>query len=119
MEKLKTNTFRTLFEPFCRHLNNNLGSASVFNVKISSFCWERKWAEVANSANFHRCFKNKMARKSSNFGNKLQMMVGIGKEYGFTLNFDMLRSFTSRKTELRPKMANSQSDCRTTSSIPE
>ena len=48
-----------------------------------------------------------MARYSSNFGNKLQIMVGIGKEYGFKLNFDMPRSFTQRKSELRPKMANS------------
>ena len=37
MEKLKTNTWRTLFEPICRHLNNNLGSANVFNVKINEF----------------------------------------------------------------------------------
>ena len=45
MEKLKTNTLGTLFEPFCRYLNNNLGSASVFNVKISSVCLERKGSE--------------------------------------------------------------------------
>ena len=63
--------------------------------------------------------KNEMARYSSNFGNKLQIMVGIGKEYGFKPNFDMPRSFTKRKSELRPKMANSQSDCRTASCIPE
>ena len=37
--------------------------------------------------NFHRSFENEMACYSSNFGNKLQMMVGIGKEYHFTLNF--------------------------------
>ena len=108
MEKLKTNTLRTLFEPFCRYLNNNLGSASVFNVKISSTCLERKWAKVANPGNFHRSFKNKMVRYSLNFGNKLQMMVGIGKECGFTLNFDMPRSFAPRKSELQPKMANNQ-----------
>ena len=60
-----------------------------------------------------------MARYSSNFGNELQIMVGIGKEYGFKLNFDMPRSFTQRKSELRPKMANSQSDCRSASCIPE
>ena len=59
-----------------------------------------------------------MARYSSNFGNKLQMMVGIGKECGFTSNFNMPRSFTLRKSELRPEMANSQSDCRTASCIP-
>ena len=35
-----------------------------------------------------------MARYSSNFGSKLQMMVGTGKEYGFTSNLDMPRSFT-------------------------
>ena len=60
-----------------------------------------------------------MARYSSNFGNKLQMMVVISKECGFTSNFDMPRSFTPRKSELRPKIANSQSDCRTASCIPE
>ena len=101
------------------YLNNNPLSVSVFNVKISSLCLERKWALVANLGNFHRSFKNKMARYSSNFGNRLQMMVGIGKKYGFTSNFDMPRSFTQRKSELRPKMANSQSDCRTASCIPE
>ena len=30
-----------------------------------------------------------MARYSSNFGKKLQMMVGVGKECGLKLNFDM------------------------------
>ena len=34
----------TLFEPFCRYLNNNLGSTSVFVVKVSSVCLERKLA---------------------------------------------------------------------------
>ena len=47
------------------------------------------------------------------------MMVEIGKEYGFTWNFDMPRPFTPRITELRRKMANSQSDCRTAPCIPE
>ena len=46
-------------------------------------------------------------------------MVGIGKEYSFTLNFDMPRLFALRKTEYRRKMANIQSDCRTASCIPE
>ena len=41
-----------------------------------------------------------MARYSSNFGNKLQMMVGISKEYGFTSNFDISRPFTPRRMEL-------------------
>ena len=63
--------------------------------------------------------RNKMACYSSNFGNRLQMMVEIGKAYGFTLNFDMPRLFTQRKTELPRKMVNSQSDCRTASSIPK
>ena len=63
--------------------------------------------------------RNEMACCSLNFRNKFQMMVGIGKEYGFTLNFDMPRLFTQRKTELPRKMANSQSDCRTASCIPE
>ena len=60
-----------------------------------------------------------MVRYPSNFGDNLRMMVGIGKEYRFTLNFDMPRSFASRKTELPRKMANSQSDCRTASCIQE
>ena len=69
--------------------------------------------------NFHRSFKNKMACYPSNFGNRFQMMVGIGKEYGFTLNFDLPRLFTLRKTEYRRKMVNIQSDWRTASCIPE
>ena len=80
MEKLKTNTLRTLFEAVLRYLNNSLGSPSVFCVKISPVCLEQKWARVANLGNSHRSFKNEMARHSSNFGNKLQIMVGIGKE---------------------------------------
>ena len=40
----KKNTLGTLFEPFCRYLNNNLGSTNVFVVKVSSVCLERKWA---------------------------------------------------------------------------
>ena len=71
------------------------------------------------SKNFHRGFKNKMARYSSDFRNKLQVMVGIGKDCGFTSNFNMPRSFTLRKSELPCKMVNSQSDCRTASYIPE
>ena len=49
----------------------------------------------------------------------MQMMFGIGKDCGFTSKFDMPRSFTLRKLELWPKIANSQSDCRTASCIPE
>ena len=46
-----------------------------------------------------------MASYSSNFGNMLQMMVGIAKEYGFTPNFDMPRSFTPRRSDIQAKMA--------------
>ena len=67
----------------------------------------------------HRSFQHEMARYTSNFGNKLQMMVRIAKEYGFASNFDILRPFTPRKTELPHKMVNSQSDCRTALSIPD
>ena len=63
--------------------------------------------------NFHRSFKIKWLVILSNVGNKLQMMVALGKECGFTSNFDIPRSFTPRKSELRPKIAKSQSDCRT------
>ena len=62
----------------------------MLNVQISSVCLERKWALVANSGYFRRSFKNTRARYSSNFGNKLQMVVGIGKEYG------LCRIFTCR-----------------------
>ena len=38
---LKTNTLRALFKPFYRYSNNNLGLASVFNMKISTVClWQ-------------------------------------------------------------------------------
>ena len=57
--------------------------------------------------NFHRSFESEVACYSSNFGNKLQLMVGKGKEYRFTSNFDILWLFISRKTELRCKMAKS------------
>ena len=40
--------------------------------------------------------RNEMACYSSNFANKLQMMVDIGKEYFFTLNFNFPRSFAPR-----------------------
>ena len=68
---------------------------------------------------FTAASKNKMARYSSNFGNKLQIMVGVGKECSFTSNFDMPKSFSPYKSELQPKMASSQSDCRTAYCIPE
>ena len=51
----------------------------MFNLKLSTVCLER---------NFHRSFKNEMARHSSIFGEELQLMVKIGKEYGSTSNFD-------------------------------
>ena len=41
--EIENKHLRTLSEPFRRYLNNNLGSASVFNAKISSVCLERKW----------------------------------------------------------------------------
>ena len=63
-----------------------------------------------------------MARYSSNFGKNLEMMemmVEMGKGYRLTSNFDMPRPFSPRKTELPRNMANSQSNCRTASCIPE
>ena len=66
----------------------------MFCVKISLVCLARKWIQVANSRNFHHSFENEMACYSPNFGNDLQMMVAIGKEYSFTSNFDMPRPFT-------------------------
>ena len=38
----KTNTLRTLFQPFLRNLNNILGSASLFNRKRSLVNLEQK-----------------------------------------------------------------------------
>ena len=61
----------------------------------------------------HRSFENEIARYFSNFGNKRQKMIEISNEYGFMSNSDMPRPFTPRK------MANSQSDSRTASSILE
>ena len=46
-------------------------------------------------------------------------MVEMGKEHGFTSNFDMQWPFTPRKMELPRKMANSKPDCRTAFCIPE
>ena len=59
----------------------NLGSASVFNVNISSVCLGQKKKEpkLQIRETFTAASKNKMARYSLNFGYKLQMMVGIGK----------------------------------------
>ena len=63
--------------------------------------------------------RNEKACYPLNFANKLQMMVDIGKEYRFTLKFEIPWPFTQRKTELLRKMVSSQSDCRTASCIPE
>ena len=38
-----------------------------------------------------------MARYSSNFGNKLQLMVGIGKKCSFTSSFNMPQPFTPKQ----------------------
>ena len=46
----------------------------------------------------HRSFQHEMARYSSNVGNKLQMMINVGKVCGFTSNFDTPKPFTTRKT---------------------
>ena len=55
----------------------------MFIVKISSVCLDRKRAQVGNSGNFHRSFQNDMAPYSSNFGDKLRMIFGIGKRCAF------------------------------------
>ena len=59
MEKLKTNTLRTLFAPFCRYLNNDLGSASVFNVKITRFVWSENWLKLKIRESFTAASKIK------------------------------------------------------------
>ena len=66
----------------------------MFNVKTALFLWGKDGPKL------NRSLHNEKARYSSNFGYKLQMMVGTGKEYDFTSNFDMLRPFTPQKTEL-------------------
>ena len=50
-----------------------------------------------------RQLRHEMACYSSNFATKLQMVIDVGKEYLFTLNFNMPRSFTRRKSDLWPK----------------
>ena len=76
------------------------------------FVWSENGPKLLIRETFTSCsFDHKMACHFLNFGNKLRMMGGIGKEYGLTLTFDMLRLFTLRKTEYQRKMANIQSDC--------
>ena len=75
----------------------------MLNVKNKyGFVWGENGPKL-KLENFHRRFQHEMAHHSSNFENKLQMMVGIGKEYGFTSNFDMPWPFIPRKAELPRK----------------
>ena len=53
-----------------------------------------------------------MVRYSPKFGNKLQIMVEIGKEYGFTSNFEMPLPFTARETELPATTQNGEQPIR-------
>ena len=62
-----------------------------------------KFEKLSLASCNQRSFENKMACYSLNFGKGLQMMVGIGKEYGFTLNFDMLQLFPCAKRSIGAK----------------
>ena len=53
-----------------------------------------------------------MARYSPNVGNKLQMMIKIGKVCGFTSNFDTPKPFTTRKTVRVDSARNFRADPR-------
>ena len=52
--------------------------------------------------------KKKMARYSLNFGNKWEVKVVMGKEYGFTSIFDIPKKFARRKMELARKKARAK-----------
>ena len=71
-------------------------SCENVQYKITLICLERKWAKGANSRILQRSFENEMARYSPNFKEQLQIMVEMGKEWGFPLNFDMPRPFDTR-----------------------
>ena len=86
----------------------------LIDGKISTVCLGENGPVLKIREIFTEAANMKCLVISSNFGNELQMMVTIGKEYGFTSNFDILWPFTRRKTELPRKMAN----CRTASAIP-
>ena len=86
---------------------------------ISLFVWSENGPKLQIRATFTAASRMKWFVYSPNFRDKWRIMVEVGKGCGFTSNFDMPKSFTMRKTELRCKMVNSQSDCRTASCIPE
>ena len=66
-------------------MNNNLGLASYEN-KHGLFEAKIGLTKLQKSETFIAASKNEMARYFSNFGNKLQMMVGIGKECDVVLH---------------------------------
>ena len=67
-------------------------------MKKARFVWGENGPKLQTEELSHRSFQNEMARYSSNVGNKLQMMIKIGKVCGFTSNFDTPKPFTTRKT---------------------
>ena len=67
-------------------------------MKKAWFVWGENRPKLQTEELSHRNFQHEMARYSSNVGNKLQMMIKIGKVYGFTSNFDTPKPFTTGKT---------------------
>ena len=67
-------------------------------MKKARFVWGEKGPKLQTEELSHRSFQHEMARYSSNVGNKLQMMINVGKVCGFASNFDTPKPFTKRKT---------------------
>ena len=67
-------------------------------MKKARFVQGENGPKLQTEEHSHRSFQHEMARYSSNVGNKLQIMIKIGKVCGFTSNFDTPKPFTTRKT---------------------
>ena len=74
-------------------------------MKKARFVWDEHGPKLQTQELSHCSFQHEMARYFSNVGNKLQMMIKIGKVCGFTSNFDIPKPFTTRKNraELTPR----------------
>ena len=74
--------------------------------KRARFLWSENGPKLER--NFHRSFQNEMAHYSSNFENKWQIKIAIGKDWGFTSIFGIPKSFARRKPELARKKARAK-----------
>ena len=81
-------------------------------MKEARFVWGEKGPKLQTEWLSHRSFQHEMARYSSNVGNKLQMMINVGKVCGFTSNFDTPKPFTTRKTVRVDSARNFRADPR-------